>query len=187
MLLKRADERHVTMRAYENPAFVEDLTRKATRALFAVPGVKRFALEASNEESIHTHDSIARIRHPRGAHLFELQAYANRPGISTPWPTYSQKAFPPRPCDTPCSTDTPSTPPKPSDDSSACSSSLPKFGSGFEMVSELRNSAWRLATGLIHLPREAAGVWKVGALSRHRADSPAAQGGRGLMGLGGFV
>ncbi len=70
-LLKRADERHVTMRAYENPAFVEDLTRKATRALFAVPGVKRFALEARNEESIHTHDAIARIRHPRGVHLFE--------------------------------------------------------------------------------------------------------------------
>lgn len=71
-LLKRPDERHVTMRAYEQPAFVEDLTRNAARALFNVLGIKRFTLETRNEESIHTHDAIARFRHPEGVHLFDL-------------------------------------------------------------------------------------------------------------------
>jgi len=41
-----------------------------------------------------------------------------------------------------------------------CAIAFPKFGSGLKMVSEFRNSAWRLATGLIHLPCKAAGVWE---------------------------
>lgn len=60
-LLKRADERHVTMQAYEQPAFVEDTLRKAALILKADARVKRFKLKICNEESIHTHDAIASL------------------------------------------------------------------------------------------------------------------------------
>jgi GTP cyclohydrolase I len=58
-LLKRADERHVTMQAYENPGFVEDVARRAAHALNACPDIADFHLHIRNEESIHTHDAIA--------------------------------------------------------------------------------------------------------------------------------
>ncbi len=60
-LLKRADERHVTMTAYENPAFVEDAARRAALALRSDPRIPCFHLHIRNEESIHTHDAIASI------------------------------------------------------------------------------------------------------------------------------
>lgn len=60
-LLKRSDERSVTMQAFENPAFVEDVARKAVLALRGLDGIARFSLEARNEESIHTHDAVARF------------------------------------------------------------------------------------------------------------------------------
>lgn len=59
-LLKREDERAVTMQAYENPAFVEDVVRRSCLALRLLPGISRFTLEVCNEESIHTHDAFAR-------------------------------------------------------------------------------------------------------------------------------
>ena len=60
-LLKRPDERHVTMQAYENPAFVEDVARRAALALRSEPRIRCFRLEVRNEESIHTHDAIATV------------------------------------------------------------------------------------------------------------------------------
>ncbi|MEM7393766.1 MAG: GTP cyclohydrolase FolE2 [Verrucomicrobiota bacterium] len=58
-LLKRPDERHVTMRAYEQPAFVEDTARQAAVLLRVDPRIADFRIEVRNEESIHTHDAIA--------------------------------------------------------------------------------------------------------------------------------
>ena len=58
-LLKRPDERHVTMDAYENPAFVEDVSRKAVLALQEDERITNFRIDARNEESIHAHDAVA--------------------------------------------------------------------------------------------------------------------------------
>jgi len=60
-LLKRADERHVTMLAYQQPAFVEDTLRAAALKLSEDFRIKRFELNICNEESIHTHDAIASL------------------------------------------------------------------------------------------------------------------------------
>jgi GTP cyclohydrolase I len=60
-LLKRSDERHVTMQAYEQPAFVEDTARRAALLLREDPRVPCFRIDARNEESIHTHDAIASV------------------------------------------------------------------------------------------------------------------------------
>lgn len=58
-LLKRADEKFVTERAYENPKFVEDLVRDVAAYLYRVPGVLSFKVEAENFESIHNHSAYA--------------------------------------------------------------------------------------------------------------------------------
>jgi GTP cyclohydrolase I len=60
-LLKRPDERHVTMRAHDNPVFVEDMAREAARALSSDPRIAWFSVEAASEESIHNHQAFARI------------------------------------------------------------------------------------------------------------------------------
>jgi len=60
-LLKRADEKWVTERAYENPKFVEDLARDIALALNADPRVGRYSVEIENFESIHAHSAYARI------------------------------------------------------------------------------------------------------------------------------
>jgi len=60
-LLKRPDERHVTMQAYEQPAFVEDTARRAAMMLREDPRIPCFRIEVRNEESIHTHDAIASV------------------------------------------------------------------------------------------------------------------------------
>lgn len=60
-LLKRADERAVTMSAYDNPAFVEDIARDV---VLAVRGDKRCAswtVTVTNQESIHEHQAITRV------------------------------------------------------------------------------------------------------------------------------
>jgi GTP cyclohydrolase IB len=61
-LLKRADEKYVTERAYENPRFVEDLVREVAAALDQDPRVESFVVEAENFESIHNHSAFARLR-----------------------------------------------------------------------------------------------------------------------------
>lgn len=58
-LLKRPDERHVTMQAYENPVFVEDVVRNAAALLRADQRVESFTVKAVNHESIHDHNAFA--------------------------------------------------------------------------------------------------------------------------------
>jgi GTP cyclohydrolase I len=60
-LLKRADEKYVTERAYNNPRFVEDLVRGVATRLTEDPRVDGFVVEAENFESIHNHSAYARI------------------------------------------------------------------------------------------------------------------------------
>lgn len=59
-LLKREDERHVTMQAYDNPAFVEDMVRSVAVSLRADPRVDWFEVRADNHESIHNHSAYAK-------------------------------------------------------------------------------------------------------------------------------
>jgi GTP cyclohydrolase I len=60
-MLKRADEKWVTERAYENPKFVEDLVRDIALRLNADPRVGRYCVDVENFESIHAHSAVARI------------------------------------------------------------------------------------------------------------------------------
>jgi len=64
-VLKRPDEKLVTERAYENPRFVEDLVRLVAADLAESPFIRSFDLECRNEESIHQHDAIARVRYKK--------------------------------------------------------------------------------------------------------------------------
>ena len=63
-LLKRADEKVVTERAYDNPRFAEDLVRDVALALGRDARVLAFSVEAENFESIHNHSAFARIGRP---------------------------------------------------------------------------------------------------------------------------
>jgi len=60
-MLKRADEKWVTERAYENPKFVEDMVRDVALRLNADARVGRYSVDVQNFESIHAHDAFARI------------------------------------------------------------------------------------------------------------------------------
>ena len=60
-LLKRTDERHVTMQAYDHPVFVEDVVRNAAAFLYADKRVASFTVKAVNQESIHDHNAFAVI------------------------------------------------------------------------------------------------------------------------------
>ena len=60
-MLKRADEKWVTERAYENPKFVEDLVRDVALRLNADTRVGRYSVDVENFESIHAHSAVARI------------------------------------------------------------------------------------------------------------------------------
>ncbi|MEM6675741.1 MAG: GTP cyclohydrolase FolE2 [Planctomycetota bacterium] len=58
-ILKRPDERWITMEAYENPVFVEDMVRGAAERLIADERIASFRVRARNFESIHGHDAFA--------------------------------------------------------------------------------------------------------------------------------
>ena len=60
-ILKRDDEKVVTERAYENPAFVEDIVRDIAVELNADKKVSYYCLESENFESIHNHSAYALI------------------------------------------------------------------------------------------------------------------------------
>ena len=60
-LLKRDDERHVTMHAFDNPAFVEDITRNAAVKLRADERISSFSIRVVNHESIHNHSAFATV------------------------------------------------------------------------------------------------------------------------------
>ena len=66
-ILKRADEKYLTERAYDNPRFVEDLVRGVAARLAADPRVAGYAVEAENFESIHNHSAFARIAQGMGS------------------------------------------------------------------------------------------------------------------------
>ena len=58
-LLKRADEKWVTERQYNNPKFVEDIARDLTLSLRQHEGIKGFSLQVEALESIHGHNAWA--------------------------------------------------------------------------------------------------------------------------------
>ncbi|WP_005032479.1 GTP cyclohydrolase FolE2 [Holophaga foetida] len=60
-VLKRPDERHVTMQAYDNPVFVEDMARNAAVQLQQDPRIAWFRIHAENFESIHNHSAFASL------------------------------------------------------------------------------------------------------------------------------
>lgn len=66
-LLKRSDERHVTMQAFDNPVFVEDVVRNVAVQLQNDPRIAWFEVRAVNLESIHNHSAFAVVRSPFGS------------------------------------------------------------------------------------------------------------------------
>jgi GTP cyclohydrolase I len=64
-LLKRVDERHVTMQAFDNPVFVEDMVRNVTTALQSDARINWFSVHAINHESIHNHGAFASVEWQR--------------------------------------------------------------------------------------------------------------------------
>lgn len=58
-VLKRPDERWITMEAYENPVFVEDMVRGVAERLQRDDRIQSFRVHARNFESIHGHDAFA--------------------------------------------------------------------------------------------------------------------------------
>ena len=60
-ILKRADEKYVTERAYENPKFVEDIVRDVAVRMNKEDRVRAYVVEAENFESIHNHSAYALI------------------------------------------------------------------------------------------------------------------------------
>ena len=64
-LLKREDERHVTMQAYDNPVFVEDIVRNVAGRLKKDPRVAWFRVYVENHESIHSYSAFARVEWSR--------------------------------------------------------------------------------------------------------------------------
>jgi GTP cyclohydrolase I len=64
-LLKRSDERAVTMEAYDHPAFVEDIARDVVVAVRADPRCAAWSVTVTNHESIHDHQAVARVRGQR--------------------------------------------------------------------------------------------------------------------------
>jgi GTP cyclohydrolase I len=61
-LLKRTDERFVTMQAYDNPVFVEDVVRNVAAILREDPRIAWFEVRTVNHESIHNHSAFAVVR-----------------------------------------------------------------------------------------------------------------------------
>lgn len=68
-LLKRPDERHVTMQAFDKPVFVEDVVRDVAARLKADRRVGSFRVYAVNLESIHNHDAFAEVAWARPARV----------------------------------------------------------------------------------------------------------------------
>lgn len=64
-LLKRADEKFLTEKAYENPMFVEDVVRSVALRLSSQPNITWFSVESENLESIHNHNAYACVEKGR--------------------------------------------------------------------------------------------------------------------------
>lgn len=70
-LLKRPDERHVTMLAYDNPVFVEDMARNVAQQLRGDARLIAFGVHAANDESIHDHAAFATVESPSPGSLID--------------------------------------------------------------------------------------------------------------------
>ncbi len=66
-LLKRADEKFVTEKAFANPMFVEDIVREVALRLMEDSKITWFSVEAINYESIHNHNAYAYIERTKDA------------------------------------------------------------------------------------------------------------------------
>jgi GTP cyclohydrolase I len=66
-ILKRADEKFVTERAYDNPKFVEDIVRDLAVRLNNEPRVRAYTVATENFESIHNHSAYALIERDKDA------------------------------------------------------------------------------------------------------------------------
>ena len=64
-LIKRTDERFLTMKAFENPAFAEDVVRNVAQTLQKDARVAWFSVNVVNLESIHNHNAYAQIEWAR--------------------------------------------------------------------------------------------------------------------------
>jgi GTP cyclohydrolase IB len=64
-ILKRADEKYVTERAYDNPKFVEDIVRDLAARLNNDPRIRAYTVETENFESIHNHSAYALIENDK--------------------------------------------------------------------------------------------------------------------------
>jgi GTP cyclohydrolase IB len=60
-VLKRADEKWVTEKAFANPKFVEDIVRDVAEKLKSDQNITWFSVSAENFESIHNHSAYASI------------------------------------------------------------------------------------------------------------------------------
>ncbi len=60
-ILKRADEKAVTEKAYQNPKFVEDIVRDIATTLNTLPAISGYKVSSENFESIHNHSAFAEI------------------------------------------------------------------------------------------------------------------------------
>lgn len=61
-VLKRVDERHITMNAYANPKFVEDVVRDVICQLREFPRhLRHWKVRVENAESIHYHNAYAEV------------------------------------------------------------------------------------------------------------------------------
>ena len=58
-LVKRSDERVLTMQAYDHPVFVEDIAREVS--LVCRERGLRYSVRVRNLESIHSHDAVAYV------------------------------------------------------------------------------------------------------------------------------
>lgn len=61
-VLKRADEKFITEKGYNNPKFVEDIVRDIALELNADPNITWFSVAVENYESIHNHNAYAFIQ-----------------------------------------------------------------------------------------------------------------------------
>lgn len=61
-ILKRVDERFVTMQAYDEPRFVEDMVRNVSTKLREDVRVDAWQVKVTNHESIHQHNAYAVVR-----------------------------------------------------------------------------------------------------------------------------
>ncbi|MGE0115127.1 MAG: GTP cyclohydrolase FolE2 [Steroidobacteraceae bacterium] len=64
-ILKRADEKYVTERAYDNPKFVEDIVRDLAVRMNNEPRIRAYTVETENFESIHNHSAYALIENDK--------------------------------------------------------------------------------------------------------------------------